>query len=140
LLCGRHRQHPGGAGRGAFTGQLQRQVTAVGAKQPNRQRDQERFLGWLPGRRRAALADQQPVFTAGGLVAAGDGEQWRASLAVPAPELLEIGSIGLSQRCQEIVGGCRLAVVAIQVEPQPPAEPSTPSSVWTMRINSAPLL
>ncbi len=62
------------------------------------------------------MGQRQGVGFVRGIVMRLDSDDWRASLAVPALELLEIGAVGVSHRCTEIVARDGVAVVAFEIQ------------------------
>ena len=70
--------------------ELERQVAAVAADEPDRERDHHRLLARLAGRRRDGLREVQPVGLGARIVAAGDDDLGRAGLRIPEHELAEV--------------------------------------------------
>ncbi|MDR8895039.1 hypothetical protein FEP69_04405 [Burkholderia multivorans] len=113
------------ARRSGLAVETQRQVAAVAADQPDRERDQQRpLLRVARGRRRIAVAlrERDGVAARGGVIRGAHAHARRAGLAVPALELREIAPVRIGHRVTEIVAGDGLAVVALEVEVHPLAE------------------
>src|SRR6267143_2103894 len=80
-----HRQHARAFGE---------QIAAVRPDQPDRERNVEGQLRFLPGRRRTRLLCREHVAFCGGVVLARNFEYRRPRLVVPSHELREVGAGG----------------------------------------------
>jgi hypothetical protein len=96
--------------------ELERQVAAVAADEPDRERDHHRLLAGLAGRRRDGLGDVHAVGFGARIVAAGDDDLGRAGLRIPEHELAEVDARNVGEALHELFDGRGLAVVTVEVE------------------------
>ena len=96
------------------------QLAAFRIQQAQRERDVERQLVRLPGRRIAGLRDGEAQGAVLPLLL--HREQRRAGLLVPAPELRQRRVRGVLQGAHEVLGGHRAAVVPLEVQIRAGAE------------------
>src|SRR5690606_4828262 len=100
----------------ALLGDVQLAVAAVGADQPDRQRNVEWRLDRLARGRRAVLLELEYETARRGVVATGGAHARRAGLRVPPAELPERDAVGVGDRGDEVVAGDRLPVVPAEVQ------------------------
>ena len=101
--------------------EAERQLAAVAAEQPHRQRDDEGLARVRRGRGRGRLLEAEGEGARRRVVAATRGQARRAGLTVPALELEQApgqlaARVGVGDRLGEVVAGDGLAVVALEVE------------------------
>ena len=107
--------------------ELQRQIAPVRADEADRDRDHQRLLDVLAGRRRGRLRQRQRVAAVGGVPHPARLHPRGASLLVPAHELVEVEAVvGLGHHLDEVVAGHRLAVEIAEVEVHAVAEALLP--------------
>ncbi len=94
----------------------QRQIAAVLADQPKRERDHHRRLVRLARRRRDGLRDVEPVGLGARIIVRRDDDFRRAGLRVPKHELREIAAADVGEALHELLDRRRFAVMPGEIE------------------------